>query len=46
MNATSEIQSTTYVALDQNYIDKEEFDRIYKRAQKTRKIVDGSYPLS
>ena len=34
-------QSMIYVALDQNYISKEEFSRIYKQAEKTHKIVDG-----
>ena len=39
--SASEVQSTIYLALDQNYIGKEEFDNIYKQAEKTRKIVDG-----
>ena len=34
-------QSMIYVALDQNYISKEEFGRIYKQAEKMHKIVDG-----
>ena len=39
--SASEVQSTLYVALDQDYVGKEEFDRIYNQAEKTRKIVDG-----
>lgn len=39
--SVSEIQTCLYVALDQNYISKEQFSQVYVQAQKTRQIVDG-----
>ena len=37
----SEVQSQLYLALDQNYITKEEFDNIYNYATRTRAAVGG-----
>lgn len=37
----SEVQSCLYVALDQTYIDEEEFEESYGDCRKVRKIIDG-----
>lgn len=37
----SEVQTCLYVALDQAYINEEEFRAAYKHAEKVRKIIDG-----
>ena len=37
----SEVQTCLYVALDQEYINGEEFQRTYSHCAKVRKIVDG-----
>jgi len=39
--STSEVQTCLYVALDQEYINREQFDQVYERAEKSRKIIDG-----
>jgi four helix bundle protein len=41
MSSTAEVQSHLYIALDQGYIDKEEFDAIYDQANKTAMIISG-----
>jgi four helix bundle protein len=37
----SEVQSCLYIALDQQYILKKEFQSTYKHCEKVRKIIDG-----
>jgi len=37
----AEVQSHLYVALDQAYIAKDQFDEIYKQAEKTGKMVSN-----
>ena len=37
----SEVQSELYVALDENYIAKEEFDNTYEQARRTRAAIHG-----
>jgi four helix bundle protein len=37
----SEVQNCLYVALDQGYIDEEEFQSSYADCKKIRKIIDG-----
>ena len=37
----SEVQNCLYIALDQKYILKEEFNRTYEHCEKVRKIIDG-----
>jgi four helix bundle protein len=37
----AEVQNCGYVALDQKYIDEEEFHKIYAQAVKTTQIIDG-----
>ena len=37
----SEVQSCTYVAIDQRYITEEERKDIYEQCSKDRKIIDG-----
>jgi four helix bundle protein len=37
----SEAQNCLYVALDQEYINEEEFDRTYEHCARVRKIIDG-----
>ena len=37
----SEVQNCLYVALDQNYIAEDEFQRAYDHCVKVRKIIDG-----
>ncbi len=37
----TEVQSELYVALDQNYISKDEFERIYSIAGRTRSTIGG-----
>lgn len=43
ISSLSEIQSTLYVALDQNYIDQNGFNRIYRQLTKTRKELDDNF---
>lgn len=40
-NSNSEIQSCLYIALDQNYINQDEFEEIYQKAELCRKLIDG-----
>lgn len=37
----SEVQSQLYVAIDQEYIDRSEFKRIYEKASDTKKTIGG-----
>ena len=37
----SEVQNCLYVALDQTYIDKEEFEDSYQHCRKVRRMIDG-----
>ena len=37
----SEVQSQLYVAMDQNYVSKEEFRNLYDHAGRTRAIIHG-----
>jgi four helix bundle protein len=39
--SASEVQSHLYVALDQEYITKEEFTEVYDQARKTKNLVNG-----
>jgi four helix bundle protein len=41
MASTAEVQSHLYVALDQSYIAKDQFDEIYKQAEKTGKMISN-----
>ena len=37
--SASEVQCDLYVALDRSYINKDGFDEMYKRAEKTRRMI-------
>jgi len=37
----SEVQNCVYVALDQEYIEQNEFVSLYEKAAQVRKIIDG-----
>jgi len=39
--SASEVKSQLYIALDRNYIDKNEFDTVYQQATKVISIIDG-----
>jgi four helix bundle protein len=41
MSSAAEVQSHLYVALDQEYLDQEQFDKIYEQAGKTVKMISG-----
>jgi four helix bundle protein len=41
VSTTAEIQSYLYVALDQGYISKAQFNRVYEQANKTTVCVEG-----
>ncbi len=41
MSSTAEVQSHLYVALDQYYIANDQFDDIYKQADKTGKMISN-----
>ena len=41
LSSAAELQSHTYVALDQAYIPKEDFDGIYSQADKTARLISG-----
>ena len=40
-SSAAEVQSHLYVALDQKYISKEAFEKIYKQAEKVSKMDSG-----
>jgi len=39
--SVSEVQSHMYVALDQEYVEQDDFDRIYHETEVIRKIISG-----
>jgi four helix bundle protein len=39
--SSSETQNCLYIALDQKYISKSEFEESYKRCEEVRKLIDG-----
>ncbi len=41
MSSAAEVQSHLYVALDQNYIDHKQFDKVYEQARKTAMLISG-----
>ncbi len=41
MSSAAEIQSHLYVALDQGYINQDQFNEIYAQADKTSQILSG-----
>jgi four helix bundle protein len=41
MSSAAEVQSHLYVAVDQGYLSKENFESIYEQAGKTSKIISG-----
>jgi len=41
MSSAAEVQSHLYVALDQGYVDREHFDKIYEQANKTAMLISG-----
>ena len=40
-SSATEVQSEAYVALDQKYIDQENFEKIYNQAEKVSKLDSG-----
>jgi len=41
MSSASEVQSHLYIALDQDYINRKEFDKIYDQADKTARMISN-----
>ena len=41
MSSVAEVQSQLYIALDQGYVDKDQFDEYYDQAKKTAMIISG-----
>ena len=41
MSSAAEVQSHLYVALDQGYVGQNEFDKIYKQANKSAMMISG-----
>ena len=41
MSSAAEVQSHLYVALDQRYLDQNQFNQIYEQANKTARIISG-----
>jgi four helix bundle protein len=39
--STAEVQSIAYIALDQSYISKEEFENLYRQAETVSKLNSG-----
>lgn len=39
--SATEVQSHLYVALDQEYISREEFDKLYQRAKEIKNMIGG-----
>lgn len=39
--SASEVQSHLYVALDQGYINRNKFDKLYGRTDKVKKLING-----
>ena len=41
MSSAAEVQSHLYIALDQRYINQEEFDKVYDQADKTSRMISN-----
>ena len=41
MRSATEVQSHLYVALDQNYISEEKFQKIYNQVEDVKKLISG-----
>jgi len=41
MSSSSEVQSHLYIAVDQGYLSKDEFELIYAQADKAGRIISG-----
>lgn len=41
MSSAAEVQSHLYIALDQGYVERQEFDALYAHANKTAMIISG-----
>lgn len=41
LSSAAEVQSHLYVAVDQEYLDKAEFDELYLQAERTAKMISG-----
>jgi four helix bundle protein len=41
MSSAAEVQSHLYIALDQGYVEQEQFGEIYEQANKTAMIISG-----
>lgn len=41
LRSATEVQSHLYVALDQQYIDRDAFDRLYNHAGKVKSLIAG-----
>ncbi len=39
--SASELQSQLYIALDQDYIDQQQFEDIYQQAEETKRLIGG-----
>ncbi|MFH1678442.1 MAG: four helix bundle protein, partial [Candidatus Omnitrophota bacterium] len=37
--SASEVQCVLYIALDQNYMDQKDFNKLYEQAEKVRRMV-------
>ena len=40
--SATEVQSHLYVAFDQGYLEKDEFDELYQQSEHTKKLINGS----
>lgn len=41
LSSAAEVQSHLYAALDQNYINQDEFEQLYGQVDKTAKMISG-----
>lgn len=39
--SATELQSHLYVAMDQAYVDQEEFDKLYRQTAKVHRLLNG-----
>lgn len=39
--SVAEVQSQLYVALDQGYIDRQQFDEMYARSDEVARLISG-----
>jgi four helix bundle protein len=46
LRSATEVRSHLYVALDQDYISKDEFDQLYEQANKTKSLISGFMQVS